>query len=70
MFNPQPKKGKEELNMSVTIGRSQEGITINDLEFILDENGEVKMFKTKESAIKFLSENGVYEIDNLTFIEV
>ena len=38
----------------VLVGRHINGITINPLEFILDDNGEVMGFESEEAAIVFL----------------
>lgn len=42
----------------IIVGRSAEGISLNDLEYLLDENGEIMKFKSKEHAIRFLKEHG------------
>ena len=42
----------------IIVGRSVEGISLNDLEYLLDENGEIMKFKSKEHAIRFLKEHG------------
>ena len=41
--------------MSIVIGRPIEGISLNGLEYLLDENGEYKMFDSKEDAKAFLN---------------
>ena len=45
----------------IIVGRSAEGISLNDLEYLLDENGEIMKFKSKEHAIRFLKEHGADE---------
>ncbi|WP_062322634.1 hypothetical protein [Halolactibacillus sp. JCM 19043] len=64
-------KGDEEVNECI-IARPVNGITINGLEYILDDFGEVKRFNTKDEAIQYLKQNGLSEkeIDSLNFIEV
>lgn len=47
----------------IIVGRSIEGISLNPLEFLVDESGELIKFKTKEHAIRFLKENGADEED-------
>lgn len=42
----------------IIVARHIEGITINDYEYLLDENGEVMKFKSKEHAIHYLKEHG------------
>lgn len=42
----------------IIVGRSEEGVALNDLEYLLDENGDVMKFKTKEHAVRFLKEHG------------
>lgn len=56
----------------VIIGRHVNGITINPLEYILDEDGDVMEFNTKEEAVEFLRDNGITdeEIHYLVFKEV
>lgn len=38
------------------IARHEEGITINQYEFVLEENGEVKVFNDDDQALAFLNE--------------
>lgn len=54
----------------IIVARHIEGITINDYEYLLDENGDVMKFRTKEHAISYLKENGVSdeEIYYMNFI--
>ena len=42
----------------IIVGRSAEGISLNDLEYLLDENGDIMKFKSEEHAIRFLKEHG------------
>ena len=42
----------------IIVGRSSEGISLNDLEYLLDENGDIMKFKSKEHAIKYLKDHG------------
>nr|WP_304956982.1 hypothetical protein [uncultured Acetatifactor sp.] len=44
----------------VVAARPVDGITINSaLEFLLDDNGEVRVFDSEEQARKFLTDAGV-----------
>jgi hypothetical protein len=45
--------------MSIVIGRPINGISINGLEYLLDENGEYKQFESTEEAKTFL--NSMFE---------
>lgn len=45
--------------MAVLIGRPINGISINGLEYVLDENGEPIKFETDEQARQFLKEHGI-----------
>ena len=51
------------------IGRPINGITINPLEWILDENDKPMLFDTKDDAINYLKASGVTddEIEDLRF---
>lgn len=42
----------------VKIGKPIEGISLNGLEWLLDEERKEKIFNSKEEAINFLKENG------------
>jgi hypothetical protein len=42
----------------IIIGRPINGISINGLEYALDEHGEVKEFADKKEAVHFLKNNG------------
>ena len=54
-----------------TISRFQEGITLNPKEYVLDNKGNVKKFKTYDKAKQFLLKHGIAEdsIDNGIYIE-
>jgi hypothetical protein len=45
----------------VTVGRHINGITINPLEYLLDDSGEPIEFTNEESAKSYLREHGVTE---------
>jgi hypothetical protein len=53
------------------ISRFQHGISLNPREFILDDDGNVRKFESRETAVKFLLEAGVPEdsIDESIFID-
>ena len=56
----------------VVVARPVNGITLNDeLEFLLDDNGEVKTFDSEEEAQTFLIAAGVGldELRHMVFIE-
>jgi hypothetical protein len=38
----------------ILIGKHQEGISLNPLEYLLDNDGKLKKFSSKKSAKKFL----------------
>lgn len=46
-------------NPIVTVGRPVNGITINGDEFLLEDDGTVMEFGSKDEAFTFLRENGV-----------
>lgn len=43
--------------MAKVIARHQEGISLNNYEYILNEDNEVMYFDTDEQAVDFLNEN-------------
>lgn len=43
--------------MGIVIGRPINGISLNGLEYMLDENGDYKLFNSKEEAKEFLNSN-------------
>ena len=45
----------------IRIGRHIEGITINPLEYLLDDNGKIMLFGCEEEAKEFLSSHGITE---------
>ena len=52
----------------IIVGRHIEGISINPLEYILDDNGDAKEFINKKEAVKFLKENGFSKEDIYWFV--
>mgnify|MGYP003412672115 FL=1 len=57
--------------MSILLGRHIEGITLNPLEFAMDNNGVLLSFDTEELANSFLLQEGYTQdqIDNsITFL--
>jgi len=48
----------------IKIGRPIEGITINGLEWLLTDNGEVMLFQTTEAAKNFLKKHGYTEFSD------
>ena len=49
-----------------TIGRYINGVTLNPLEYLLDETNKPMEFPNKEEAIQFLRDNQCEDIDNYT----
>ena len=47
----------------IIVARHQEGIGLNPLEYLLNEDGTEKEFESKESAIEFLKEAGASNED-------
>lgn len=47
----------------VIVGRHINGITINPLEYLLNDNGDEMTFGTEEEAKTFLKENGFSDDD-------
>jgi hypothetical protein len=39
----------------ITVGRHEHGICLNDYEYILNEDGSIMEFSTKEAAVEFLN---------------
>jgi hypothetical protein len=42
----------------ITVGRHINGITLNGLEYLLDDNGEIMQFRSKGKAKKWLFDAG------------
>ena len=42
----------------IIVGRHIEGISLNGLEYLLDDNGEIMKFPTEQHAIRYLKEHG------------
>lgn len=53
----------------VSIGRPINGITINGLEYVLDDKGEVMLFTDIPAAKAFLREHGIRSFKGLEFVE-
>lgn len=47
----------------IAVGRHINGITINPLEYLLDDEGELMTFESEEKAKEFLAEKGFAEED-------
>lgn len=47
----------------IVIGRHINGITINPLEYLLNDDGTIKEFENKAKAVEFLRENGFTDED-------
>jgi hypothetical protein len=56
----------------IIIGRPVNGISINGLEYALDEHGKVKEFSDKKEAEQFLKDNGFLdkELDYFFYEEI
>lgn len=51
----------------ITVSKPINGVTLNGDEWLLDDNGEVMKFETKEDAVVFLKKHGVTDISDLNF---
>jgi len=58
-----------EINMFI-VGRHINGICLNELEFVLDGNGEPIEFPTEEEAKSFMFERGASEKDFDTYLQI
>lgn len=47
----------------IAVGRHINGVTINPLEYLLDDEGDLITFESEEKAKEFLAENGYSEGD-------
>lgn len=47
----------------IAVGRHINGITINPLEYLLDDEGDLMTFESEEKAKEFLAEKGYTEED-------
>lgn len=47
----------------IAIGRHINGITLNPLEYVVDDNGELMVFETEDKAKDFLREHGFEDED-------
>lgn len=60
--------------MAWAIGRPINGVTINGLEYVLDDEDELMLFDSIEEAKEFLRENGIdddeIEAEGIEFEEV
>ena len=56
----------------IIVGRPINGITLNPLEYLLDDDGNEMLFETEEKAKDFLREHGYTddELEWLTFQEI
>ena len=59
------------MSKAVIVGRPINGITINGLEYLMDDEGAFKIFDDMDAAKKFLTENGFDEagMEDLVFVE-
>lgn len=53
----------------IEIGRPINGITLNGLEYVLDENGNVLKFKDEAAAMLFLQSHGIEKEELLEILE-
>lgn len=56
----------------IVVGRHINGITLNPIEYVLDEHGELMVFATEDKAKDFLREHGFddEDMEHLVFEEV
>lgn len=47
----------------IAVGRHINGVAINPLEYLLDDEGDLMTFESEEKAKEFLAENGYTEDD-------
>ena len=47
----------------VTIAKHVEGISLNPLEYLLDDKGKIRLFRTEQTAKNFLKRKGLTEED-------
>ena len=47
----------------IIVGRNAEGICLNALEYLLDEDDAIMKFKSKEHAIRYLKDHGADDED-------
>lgn len=45
----------------IAVGRHIGGITLNDLEYLLDENGDIMQFESESKAKEYLKDQGLTE---------
>lgn len=59
------------MSKAVIVGRPINGITINGLEYLMDDEGAYKIFDDMDAAKKFLMENGIEEedLEYMVFVE-
>jgi len=55
--------------MSIIVGRHPEGITLNPLEYLLEENGDLMEFSDRDEAESFLSSKGLTDHTGLHFMK-
>ena len=52
---------------AVTVGRPINGISLNGVEWILDENGDAMRFGSVREAKQFLREHGITDFSGILF---
>ena len=55
------------LTKKITVGRAIDGISLNGLEYLLDENNEIMEFNDVKSAKKFLKKHGATDFEEFVF---
>ena len=55
----------------IFVGRYINGITLNGLEYLLDDKGEIRLFVDENQVLEFLKQNGFSDadIEDLVFQE-
>jgi len=51
----------------VTVGRPINGLSVNGIEWLLDDSGDLKIFPAINEARDFLKTHGVKDMDNIVF---
>ncbi len=54
-------------NTGCIIARPINGISLNGCEYLLDQSGEIQIFRDKNSAVDFLTQHG-YTVDDLDYL--
>ena len=56
--------------MKIIVGREINGISLNGIEFLKDENNQDKVFNSVEDAKEFLTEHGLQNTDDFIYMNI